>query len=126
VKIDVENIKSGGDVNKIPARKILYNEATRLIKYIKKDSFNILLDKVAKQFSSEEFANLLDELFKDRRKEILFVVGGVLGVDEELKKKFDKRISLSKMTFTHELATLILIEQLYRAFKILNNEKYHY
>lgn len=126
IKISVKSVKNGGDVNKIPARKILHTEAKRLIKYINRDSFNILLDKDAKQFSSEEFASFLDRAFKSSKKGILFVIGGVLGVDEELRKKFDKRISLSKMTFTHELAVLILIEQLYRAFKILNNEKYHY
>ncbi|EKF48645.1 ribosomal RNA large subunit methyltransferase H [Thermosipho africanus H17ap60334] len=58
--------------------------------------------------------------------ELLFVIGGPLGIDDELRKKASLKISLSKMTFTHEFTLVILLEQLFRAFKIINNEKYHY
>lgn len=126
-KLDLIYIKSGGDVNKLPKERVLYNEAVKLIKYIRKNSFNILLDKSAKQLSSEAFSKFLNDIFMHSNKaEILFTIGGVHGVDNSLESKFDMKLSLSRMTFTHEFTVLILLEQLYRAFKIINNEKYHY
>jgi 23S rRNA (pseudouridine1915-N3)-methyltransferase len=127
IKVETLYLKSGGDINRVPKEKVLHNEATKLIKYIKDDYYNILLDKGGEEFSSEDFAKFIDQTIVDGSKSaILFVVGGVHGVSENIKNKVDKKISLSRMTFTHELSVFILLEQLYRAFKIINNEKYHY
>ena len=80
-----------------------------------------LLDETGVEYSSESFAQFLK---KQEEKDITFVIGGPNGFDENLKKRFP-RIALSKMTFTHEMARLFFIEQLYRAFMILNHRLYH-
>lgn len=127
IKVETLYLKSGGDINRIPKERVLHNEATRLVKYIKDDYYNILLDKDGEEFSSENFAKFINQTIVSKNEStILFAIGGVHGISENIKDKFDKKVSLSKMTFTHELAILILLEQLYRAFKIINNEKYHY
>jgi len=79
-----------------------------------------ILSEEGKEFSSEEFA---DKLFKIN-KDVIFVIGGTDGISDELKKK-GQLISLSKMTFTHEMAQLFFVEQIYRCFMIKNNKRYH-
>ena len=79
-----------------------------------------------KQLSSEEFAKKLSDTEKDGYyNEILFLIGGAEGLAEDVRKQADFKLSMSKMTFLHQEAVLILVEQVYRAYKILNNEPYH-
>ena len=79
-----------------------------------------------KNLSSEEFAKKLDDIEKDGYyNEILFLIGGAYGLDNEVRKKSNFKFSMSKLTFLHQEAVLILMEQIYRAYKILNNEPYH-
>ena len=85
----------------------------------------ILLDETGKEFSSVQFAEFLNRKM-NASKNICFVVGSAYGFHDDLKKKSDQSISLSKMTMPHQLAKVVFIEQLYRAFTILKNEKYHH
>lgn len=98
-------------------------EASAILKELEKDkgAFIIPLSEEGQQFTSRQFAEILD---KAARK-IVFIIGGPLGLSELVKQKGDKLISLSKMTFTHEFARLILMEQLFRAINILNGGHYH-
>jgi 23S rRNA (pseudouridine1915-N3)-methyltransferase len=100
-------------------------EGEKLSKSIDRNCFNIILDENGKEFGSEEFANFLNEKLIYGKK-IKFFIPGPFGIEEIYKNKFDFKLSLSKMTFTHEIAYLILMEQLFRSMKILNNEKYNY
>jgi len=93
----------------------LEKEATRLEKYIDDNTF--VLDVEGKEMSSKEFSELFD-------KDITFLIGGAYGISDTVKNKC-KTISLSKMTFTHEMCRLFLLEQIYRADMIRNNRKYH-
>ncbi|MEM2918189.1 MAG: 23S rRNA (pseudouridine(1915)-N(3))-methyltransferase RlmH [Candidatus Altiarchaeota archaeon] len=98
------------------------DEAKKILSITKKN-FLVVLDVNGKELSSEEFAKFIKENLYD--KEIYFVVGSHHGVPDELLKRANFKISLSRMTFTHELARLILIEQIYRAFMIIQGRKYH-
>ena len=77
------------------------------------------------ELSSEEFAKKIDTLASSGLNSIVFVIGSSTGLDDDFKKSADFRLSMSRMTFTHQFARLMLLKQLYRAFKILNNETYH-
>lgn len=105
-------------------KEILDKEANHVLKNIKNNEYVILLDLHGKQKDSVRFANDLKQLF-NRTSDITFVIGGSLGVGDSLIKRSNERLSLSEMTFLHQMTRLILIEQIYRSFKINNNEIYH-
>lgn len=88
--------------------------------------FRILLDENGKKISSVELSKLLEQWLVKSSKKIQFYIGGPFGVNEDFKKEFDFLLSLSDMTFSHQLVRLILLEQLYRSFTILKGEKYHH
>ena len=92
---------------------------------INASDYNIVLDKDGKQFSSVDFSQLFIQLARQSTKQITFVIGGPLGLADEVKKKAGQLLSFSKMTFPHELAAVLLLEQIYRAQSILKGEKYH-
>lgn len=103
-------------------------EVNNILEYIKnkQNSFIITMEIEGKNLSSEEFAKKLDDIEKDGYyNEILFLIGGAYGLDNEVRKKSNFKFSMSKLTFLHQEAVLILMEQIYRAYKILNNEPYH-
>ena len=87
---------------------------------------SVLLDEKGKSFSSIDFSNLLNQKLLDSTKKLVFVIGGAFGFSEEVYKRANSKISLSKMTFSHQMIRLIFKEQLYRAFTILKGEKYHH
>ena len=100
-------------------------EAARLYKYINDDAYLIPLCIEGEQMTSEAFSELIASLENKGVSHIQFVIGGSLGIDEALKKKGDHRLSFSKMTFPHQLMRVVLLEQIYRAYRIKNNEPYH-
>lgn len=104
---------------------VLEKEGARLLSRLKKGSTVIALDVDGKPMNSEEFAGTLSELMVLGKSDIAFIIGGSLGLSEEILKAADIRLSLSKMTFPHNLARLIILEQIYRAFKIISGETYH-
>jgi 23S rRNA (pseudouridine1915-N3)-methyltransferase len=93
--------------------------------FLLKDNFNVLLDMRGSMLTSEEFASFLGRHITHSPKDIAFFIGGAEGFSEEERKSADMLISLSKMTLPHEVARLVLLEQVYRAFTIMRNEKYH-
>ena len=101
------------------------NECKRVISLLKPNEYLIGLDLNKKEYTSEEFAMFLNEKLVGNGSNISFVIGGSYGLSDELKARLNSSITLSKMTFPHQLARLVLLEQIYRAFKILNNETYH-
>lgn len=110
-----------------PALKeqVLEKETQRLIAIIPENSYVVLLDVVGKQLSSPELAAKIDALTLAGKSHLTFVIGGAFGYTDALRKRADFAISFSKMTFTHQMIRLLLVEQIYRAFKISNNQKYH-
>ena len=104
--------------------QVLNTEANRLLEKIGDDEYVILLDLHGKAIDSISLANKIDKLFISHPK-LTFVIGGSLGLGDNIRKRANEAIKLSDLTFLHQMTRLILVEQLYRCFKILNNENYH-
>ena len=118
---------------KLPSKlndKIIDNikniEGKKILSHLKKDSYKICLDLHGKQFSSEEFSSKIDSISLNYNSSITFIIGGTLGISSEVLNYADEKICFSKMTFPHQLIRVFLLEQLFRAFKISNNETYHW
>jgi len=105
-------------------KKTLEKERDNILKVIKNGDYNILLDLNGKNYTSLEFANNLDKI-RQTNSNINFIIGGSYGVHQDIKELCHELISFSKLTFPHQLFRVILLEQIYRSFKILNNEEYH-
>ncbi|MCC5464014.1 23S rRNA (pseudouridine(1915)-N(3))-methyltransferase RlmH [Pelosinus baikalensis] len=105
--------------------KVLLKEGERMLRYVKDSSHLIILDVIGKQASSEELAEKISDLGVSGKSDITFIIGGAFGLSPELLKVANERLSFSKMTFTHQMIRLLLVEQIYRAFKINRGEPYH-
>lgn len=112
------------DVDLNSRELILEKEKNNIIKYINDKDYIITLEIEGKQLSSVEFSNLIDKtLIKNPN--ITFIIGGSYGIHKDIKNKSNFKLSFSKMTFPHQLFRIILLEQIYRGFKIIKNESYH-
>ena len=101
-------------------------ESNEILKRIKPDEYVVLLDLHGNELTSEEFATYIKSLEDKGTSPINFVIAGTLGFSKKLIDRANYRVSLSKMTFPHQIARVLLLEQLYRAFKINRNESYHH
>ena len=106
-------------------KQILKLEGERILLKIPQRTYLIVLDIDGKEMSSEAMSKKLSDLMTSEQGRFTFVIGGSLGLWDEIKKKADLRLSFSKMTFPHQLMRVILLEQIYRCFRIMNNEPYH-
>ena len=104
----------------------LAREGERLLKQIPQGSRVFVLDVIGKQQSSEELAETFASLAVDGDSSLTFIIGGAFGLSEDVRKAAHVRLSFSKMTFTHQMIRLLLVEQIYRAFKIWRGEPYHW
>ncbi len=104
---------------------VLKREGERLIEKIPKDAYIIPLCIEGKQKSSEEFAKIMSDIPSGGKSEVVFIIGGSMGLWDRIKDMADIKLSFSKMTFPHQLMCVILLEQLYRAFNISGGGKYH-
>ncbi len=105
-------------------QSIKFKEGEKLLRHIK-GGYTIALDIKGKKFISESFADKLNSIMLEGDSTVNFVIGGSLGLSEEVLNRADLRLSFSDMTFPHQLMRLILLEQIYRAFRIINNFPYH-
>ncbi|NMB00293.1 MAG: 23S rRNA (pseudouridine(1915)-N(3))-methyltransferase RlmH [Firmicutes bacterium] len=105
--------------------EILMREGDRILAEIKPRTFVFALDRLGQQCSSEELATEFGNLAVSGTSQIAFVIGGSWGLDQRVVQRADRVLSFSKFTFPHQLMRLILLEQVYRAFTIVNNERYH-
>ena len=119
--IDIIEIKDEGLVEESKAIKI---EGEKISKYISDKDYLITLEIEGKEFTSPEFASKLNDILIENSN-ITFVIGGSYGLSDEIKSKARIHLSFSKMTFPHQLFRVLLLEQIYRAYKINNNESYH-
>lgn len=105
--------------------KVLEREGEKLLKYTGADDFVILLDIGGKEVSSPGLSSLLEKQMVAGKSRFVFLIGGPFGNGENLRRRADVRLSMGPMTFTHQMARLLLAEQIYRAMKIMRGEPYH-
>lgn len=120
--VEVKDEKIGLNFSEQKVKEI---ESKKILEKISDKDYVIVLDLRGKELSSEEFAFKMDRLISEGVGNYCFVIGGSLGIDETVRKKADFLLSFSKLTFTHQMIRLMLLEQIYRVFKINNNETYH-
>jgi 23S rRNA (pseudouridine1915-N3)-methyltransferase len=101
-------------------------EAQTITEWLKKDDYVVLLDERGQELSSPQLAEFIQQRANESTRKLIFLVGGIYGVDDKIFKRADYTWSLSKLVFPHMLVRLILAEQLYRACTIIKNEKYHH
>ena len=106
-------------------QKVLEQEGMKILENIKPNSYVITLEILGKQLSSEDFAQKINEITISGIGELVFVIGSSCGIAPSVSQRADFKLSFSKMTFLHQFARLLLVEQIYRAFKILKGETYH-
>ena len=112
--------------NQFSEKKLIQKSDSDLIlKNINTDDMVILIDENGKEYSTNEFSKFIINRIMDRTKNLIFIIGGAYGFSNELKELFKMKISLSKLTFSHDMARLFFCEQLYRALTIVNNIPYH-
>ena len=122
--VEVADSKVRDNPNSSDIEKAKNEEGDRVLKLIRND-YLIGLDLNKKEPTSEEFASFLQSKLVEGGSNVSFVIGGSYGLSDALKNRCNTSISLSKLTFLHQMTRLILLEQIYRTFKILNNEMYH-
>jgi 23S rRNA (pseudouridine1915-N3)-methyltransferase len=122
---DVDEVKSSDNVNEAEKMSILKGEGENILRKIKKDSFLIVLDIKGLKLSSEQLSERINELGIMGKSNITFIIGGSLGLSSEILEMANLRLSFSDMTFPHQMMKVILLEQIYRSFKINSNEMYH-
>lgn len=123
--IEVPDEKAPEELSDTEMIQVKQKEGERILAKIGPDTFVIALAINGKLKSSEELADTLDKLATYGKSKIAFVIGGSLGLSAEVLKRADEQLSFSKMTFPHQLMRLILVEQIYRAYRINRGEPYH-
>ncbi|MCI9380781.1 MAG: 23S rRNA (pseudouridine(1915)-N(3))-methyltransferase RlmH [Dorea sp.] len=123
--IETADEKTPDHASETVEEAIRAKEAERILRYIREDAFVITLEILGKQLSSEELAKKIETLGVQGKSHIIFVIGGSIGLGKEVLERSDFALSFSKMTFPHQLMRVILLEQVYRSFRIINGEPYH-
>lgn len=123
--IEVSDEKAPEELSETEMVQVKQKEGERILAKINPDAYVIALAINGKLKSSEELADSLDKLATYGKSKVAFVIGGSLGLSDEVLKRSDEQLSFSKMTFPHQLMRLILVEQIYRAFRINRGEPYH-
>ncbi|SEN43478.1 23S rRNA (pseudouridine1915-N3)-methyltransferase [Mesobacillus persicus] len=123
--IEVADEKAPEELSEIEMEQVKQKEGERILAKINQDTYVIALAINGRLKSSEELAETLDKLATYGKSKVAFIIGGSLGLSNDVLKRADEQLSFSKMTFPHQLMKLILVEQVYRAFRINRGEPYH-
>ena len=123
--VQVADEKAGENLSVKEAEQIREKEAAAILKQIKPGEYVISLEIKGDRLSSEQFAGMLENLSLSGRPDITFVIGGSIGLGQSVFRRADRHISFSDLTFPHQLMRVILLEQIYRAYKIIKKEPYH-
>ncbi|MFT9496492.1 23S rRNA (pseudouridine(1915)-N(3))-methyltransferase RlmH [Anaerosolibacter sp.] len=123
--IEVPDEKAPENLSEKEMEQVKGAEGENILKHVKEGMYVIALDIQGKMLSSEELADKMEKLGLQGNSSIAFIIGGSLGLSDEVKKRADFRLSFSPMTFPHQLMRVILLEQIYRGFRIMKNEPYH-
>ncbi|HAM79221.1 23S rRNA (pseudouridine(1915)-N(3))-methyltransferase RlmH [Ornithinibacillus bavariensis] len=123
--VEVADEKAPENMSEAETIAIKRKEGERILSHIGQDTYVITLEIGGKMLTSEQLADKMDELATYGKSKLAFVIGGSLGISEAVQKRSDFALSFSKMTFPHQLMRLILLEQIYRGFRIVRGEPYH-
>ena len=123
--VEVADEKTPDHASETVEDAIRAKEAERILKYVKDDAHIITLEIQGKQLTSEELAEKIEKLGVQGTSHIIFIIGGSIGLGEEVLQKSNFALSFSKMTFPHQLMRVILLEQIYRSYRIISGEPYH-
>ena len=123
--IEVADEKTPEQASEAVEESIRAKEGERLLKHIRDDMYVITLEIGGKMLTSEEFAEKIETLGVQGKSSIAFVIGGSIGLGKEVLRQSDFALSFSKMTFPHQLMRVVLLEQVYRGYRIMNGEPYH-
>ncbi len=126
VDIAVREIKEEKIQDLKDAPRIRKQEAERILHTAPDRGFLVALDERGREFTSHEFAQFINDHLETGVREMVFIIGGAMGLDESITEQADRIVAMSRWTITHEMARLVLLEQLYRAFTIIKGKKYHY
>ena len=123
--LEVADEKTPDGASEIVEENIREKEGERILKLIKEDAYVITLEINGKMLTSEELADRIETLGIQGKSHLVFVIGGSIGLGKEVLRRSDYALSFSKMTFPHQLMRVILLEQIYRSYRIINGEPYH-
>lgn len=123
--IELPDEKAPETMSESQELEVIYKEGSRILKVIPNSSYVIALAIEGKQRSSEELSQYIEKLGVEGKGHLTFIIGGSLGLSQEVLKQVNDLLSFSKMTFPHQLMRVILLEQIYRGFKIIKGEPYH-
>ncbi len=126
IKFELEIIPDIKNVKNLSENQQKEKEGTLILSKLKPTDQLIVLDEKGKDFRSKEFASFLQKKMNSGIKQLVFVIGGPYGFSDAVYKKAQGKVSFSKMTFSHQMIRLFVVEQVYRAFTILKNEPYHH
>lgn len=126
IKFEIDIIPDLKKVKNLSASQQKEKEGALILKKLTSNDVLILLDENGKHYTSLEYANYLQKKMNAGIKQLVFVIGGPYGFSDSVYKKAQGKISLSKMTFSHQMIRLFMVEQIYRGFTILRNEPYHH
>lgn len=121
--IEIPNIKKSKNLTKL---ELMKKEGDLILKNIQNSDHLVLLDEKGKEYNSIKFSEKIQNWMLSGKKRIVFVIGGSYGFSNDLYYRGNEKISLSKMTFSHQMVRLFFLEQLYRGYSILNNQPYHH
>lgn len=123
--IEVADEKTPDNASQTVEDAIRSKEAERILKYVKEDAYIITLEIAGKMLTSEELSEKIESLGIQGNSHIVFIIGGSIGLGQEVLNRSDYALSFSRMTFPHQLMRVILLEQIYRSYRIMNHEPYH-
>jgi 23S rRNA (pseudouridine1915-N3)-methyltransferase len=123
---DIVTLTDIRNTRNMPVKEQKLREGEKIIQFLRNDDYIVVLDEHGKEFTTVEFSEKLEKIFMLQKKRIVFVIGGAYGFSEEVLSKADLRLSLSRMTFSHQVVRLLFMEQLYRVFTVLKGEPYHH
>lgn len=126
IKFELEILPDIKNTKSLSVEQQKLKEGKMILEKMSPSDYLVLLDENGKQFSSEAFSEFIQKRLNSGMKQLIFVVGGPYGFSEEVYARAQSKLSLSKMTFSHQMVRLFFVEQLYRAFTILKNEPYHH
>jgi len=123
--IELKEYKASDDPKEKEIEEIKFEEGKTILSKIKDDTYVITLEILGKQLDSVELSNKIEDLKNMGKSNLAFVIGGSFGLSKEVSERSNFKLSFSRMTFPHQMMRVILLEQIYRAFKISHNESYH-